>query len=97
MSHRLVVRPKAAEEIVAIYIWMEAEKQGKGERFLAALDVCYAFFLQYPLGAQLRVKHYRHMLLEGFDYRVVYAIIGETVNVYQVRHTSRRPSKRFGP
>ena len=97
MNHRLVVRPKAAEEIVAIYIWMETQKPGKGERFLTALDACYALILQHPLGAQLRVKHYRHLPVEGFDFRVVYAIIGETVNVYQVRHTSRRPSKRFGP
>ena len=97
MRYRLVVRPKAAEETLAVYIWMEADKPSKGERFFSALDDCYAFILRHPLGAQLRVKHYRHMMVEGFDYRVVYAIIGKSINVYQVRHTSRKPNKRFGP
>ena len=97
MTHELVVRPKAAEEIVAAYIWLEAEKPGRGERFLEALDKCYSLITQHPLGAQIRVKHYRHVQVEGFDYRVVFAMIGKTVNVYQVRHTSRRASKRFGP
>lgn len=28
---------------------------------------------------------------------VVFTVDGDTVFVYQIRHTSRRPSKRFGP
>jgi hypothetical protein len=28
---------------------------------------------------------------------VVFTIDGDTVYVYQIRHTSRRPSKQFGP
>ncbi len=36
--------------------------------------------------------------VEGFSYfRVVYDVVGTNITVYQVRHTSRRPSKRFGP
>jgi hypothetical protein len=36
-------------------------------------------------------------MLDDFPYRVVFKIKGADVFVYQVRHTSRRPSKRFGP
>jgi hypothetical protein len=45
----------------------------------------------------MKEVYYRQRMVEGFDYRVVYAIIGKAVNIYQVRHTSRRASKRFGP
>ena len=61
------------------------------------MDECYAIILRNPLGFQVRKKHYRHARVQGFDYRVVFAVIGSTVNVYQIRHTSRRPSTRFGP
>ncbi len=43
------------------------------------------------------MRDYRHALVKGFRYRVVYAIRGDLVVVYQVRHTGRKPSKKFGP
>lgn len=36
-------------------------------------------------------------MVEKFPFRVVFVIEGSTVFVYQIRHTSRRPSQRFGP
>jgi hypothetical protein len=36
-------------------------------------------------------------MVEKSPYRVVFVIEDNTVFVYQIRHTSRRPSKRFGP
>lgn len=36
-------------------------------------------------------------MLDDFPYRVTFKIKGEEVFVYQVCHTSRKPSKRFGP
>lgn len=50
-----------------------------------------------PQGFQLREGAYRHALLDNFPYRVVYKIKDGEVFVYQVRHTSRKPNKRFGP
>lgn len=36
-------------------------------------------------------------MLHKLKYRVVFDVEGDTVFVYQVRHTSRKPSKKFGP
>ena len=36
-------------------------------------------------------------MVKRFRYRVVFALIGQEVVVFQIRHTSRRPSKKFGP
>jgi hypothetical protein len=97
MSYRLVVRPKAAQEAIEAYIWFEMRTPGRGERFFDAVDECYGYITHNPLGFQLRKQHYRHAMVAGFDFRIVFAIVGETVQVFQIRHTSRRPSKRFGP
>lgn len=43
------------------------------------------------------MKNYRHAMLRRLRYRVEFAVIGQDVVVFQVRHTSRKPSKKFGP
>jgi hypothetical protein len=47
-----------------------------------------------------KAKHkgpYGHVLLKKLPYRVVIRVAGKKVIVHQVRHTSRKPSKKFGP
>lgn len=97
MSYRLRVRPRALAETKAI---VEYEQQGsvkRAERFLRELENCNRYAEQNPFGFQVRFKHYRHAMVKGFRYRIVFAIVRDTVQVYQIRHTSRKPSKRFGP
>ncbi len=36
-------------------------------------------------------------MLAVLPYRVVYGVEEDTIYVYQIRHTSRKPNKRFGP
>jgi len=57
----------------------------------------YASIKADPYGYQLRKGAYRHAMLHRLKYRVVFEVEGNTVFVYQVRHTSRKPSKKFGP
>ena len=97
MSHRLHVRAIAVREYSAAAIWYEHRSKGLGHRFLDELQQCFMLVRNTPLGFQLRMHDFRHAMLENFPYRVVFKIKDNDVFVYQVRHTSRRPSKRFGP
>lgn len=58
---------------------------------------CYKDILSNPHGHQVRKAPYRHAMLHKLKYRVVYEVDVNTVYVYQVRHTSRKPSKKYGP
>lgn len=98
MNYTLVVRDAAVEDAAEAFSWYETQKSGLGMRFLLALDDCYAFIEANPLGYQLRKDDFRYARVEGFRYyRVVYGVVGTNISIYQVRHTSRRPTKRFGP
>jgi hypothetical protein len=97
MSHGFTVQPEAHAEVAEIHDYLEAAKPGLGARFVDALEVSYTYIRQFPLGFQIRRKHYRHAMVAGFDYRVVYMVDGDHIYIYQVRHTSRRPSREFGP
>ena len=98
MKYRLDIAPRVSREVADIYLYRE-KKQGKGSgvRFLQALNECYDLILSNPHGYQTRKAPFRHAMLDRLRYRVVYKVEGDLVSVVQVRHTSRRPSKKFGP
>jgi plasmid stabilization system protein ParE len=97
MTYTLVVKPSVTAEASRIYAYREAEKQGAGERFLDALVECYARVKANPYGSQIRKGEYRYVMLTKLKYRVVYRVKDTRIYVVQVRHTSRKPSKKFGP
>jgi plasmid stabilization system protein ParE len=97
MSRRFTVQPEAQREIADIYDHLEGLRPSLGDRFVDALEVSFGYIRQFPFGYQVRRGHYRHAMIEGFDYRVVFVVDGKDIYVYQVRHTSRRPIRAFGP
>ena len=97
MKYTLDVHPRVIKEAAAIYAYREAERKGSGERFIDALIAAYARITSNPYGCQVRFGEFRHVMLARLKYRLVYRVHGSAVYVVQVRHTSRKPSKRFGP
>ncbi len=98
MKYRLDIAPRVSREVAEIHLYRE-RKQGKGSgvRFLQALNECYDLILTNPHGCQIRKDPFRHAMLGRLKYRVVYKVEGDLVSVVQVRHTSRKPSRKFGP
>lgn len=97
MTYFLEIKPSVTTEVAKIHTYREQEKSGSGDRFLYALSECYDRIKANPFGHQVRRGEYRYAMLNKLRYRVVYRIKGDRVYVVQVRHTSRKPSKRFGP
>ena len=96
MSFTVVIRAAAQAEAAEAFLWYEERSEGLGVRFTDALRSCFDRLAVNP-NFQVRKGGFRHIMVEKFPYRVVFAIDGDRVYVYQIRHTSRRPSKRFGP
>lgn len=97
MSYVLFVRDEAQDETEEIRKWYEAQSAGLGVRFVDALEKTYRSLCDTPY-YQVRKDVYRYVRVEGFPfYRVVYVVDGNMITVYQVRHTSRKPSRKFGP
>jgi mRNA-degrading endonuclease RelE of RelBE toxin-antitoxin system len=89
MKYTVPVDPKAIKEVWTVYQYREREKKGSGDRFIAALVDCYASIKANPYGYQVRKGGYRHAMLHRLKYRVVFEVEGNTVFVYQVRHTDQ--------
>lgn len=94
---KLDVRQAALDEAEAIRAWYEEQQVGLGGRFTDALDECLAELRRNPF-LQVRKEPFRYASISGFrSYRVVYAIDGDTITAYQIRHTSRKPHPTYGP
>ena len=97
MRGLLIVQPSALEDAWEAAFYLEHREPALGGRFLDELERCYQYIRDFPSGFQQRRGGFRHAPVAKFPYRVVYEIDGGTIYVYQVRHTSRKPSQRFGP
>jgi plasmid stabilization system protein ParE len=97
MNFALDIHPRVTQEAERIHAYQEEERTGSGERFLNALDACFDSILMNPFGYQVRKGEFRYAYLHRLKYRVVFRVKGDRIFVVQVRHTSRKPSKRFGP
>jgi plasmid stabilization system protein ParE len=95
-GYEVIVRHQAQREAEEIYDHQYAIAPSRAERFYAAWQKCLARFRSNPSKAT-RKGPYGHEMLHKLPYRVVFEVRGRKVIVYQVRHTSRRPSKKFGP
>ena len=94
---KLDVRQAALDEADAIRAWYEELQPGLGGRFAEALDACFHELRAHPF-LQVRNEPFRYASIKGFrSYRVVFAVDEDTITVYQVRHTSRKPHPKFGP
>lgn len=97
MKYTLQLDPKAVKEVRQVHDHRELEKKGSGDHFVNAILACFDQIKINPYSYQLRKGDYRHALLPKLKYRVVYEVERDIIFVYQIRHTSRKPSKKFGP
>jgi mRNA-degrading endonuclease RelE of RelBE toxin-antitoxin system len=97
MIFTLLVDRKAVDQATEVFQYYSAIRKELGQRFARELDACYTFIAHNPMGYAVRMRDYRHARVKGFNYRVIYAIRGQVVIVYRIRHTSQKSSKRFGP
>lgn len=94
--HKVIVQPEAQEEVSAIRTYQNSLDPKRGQRFIEAFEVCLEQLKANP-SFQKRKGNYRHLMLHKLPYRVAFEVEEGTVYVYQVRHTSRKSSKKYRP
>ena len=91
----LIFKEEALQEIRQAQLWYEVQRPGLGERFRRDLFSSLQFAVENPPGFAIRKGPYRPVLLEKFPYIVWYAVDGDDIVVYRVRHGKQRPLRKF--
>lgn len=94
--YQVIVRHQAQREVEEIHDYQHGIDPARAKRFYAAWQACLEHLGKNPSHAK-RTGPYGHEILHKLPFRVIFEIRGTEVIVFQVRHTSRKPSKKCGP
>ncbi len=96
---KLIVRHEADEEFHLACAWMESEVSGLGVRFG---DEVRKYLRQVSADPererirQMQGQEYRRVNLKSFPYFIAYIIDRETVVVFTISHSHRKPEHWLG-
>jgi toxin ParE1/3/4 len=93
MSHPLIIRPEAEQDMAEGRDWYEGQRENLGAEFLTAVDDIFERIREMPELYAPEYKAVRRARLVRFPYIVYFRIIGEVVEVIAVQHGSRNPRR----
>ena len=91
MTHPLIIRPEAEQDLSDGRDWYESQSSGLGAEFLTAVDDMFDRIRATPELYAPEYKTVRRAGLGRFPYVVYYRIAGASVEVIAVQHGSRSP------
>ena len=82
---------EAKAELVEAAAYIEQQRRGYGDRFLAAFESAREFVVAHPRSGRSEPHDVRVWPVQGFSYSIVYTLNGNDVFIIAVRHHRRRP------
>ncbi len=95
MNRKLIYRDDADTDIAESMWWYRQRQIGLDERFLAEVENCAKYIVQFPKGFQVVYKRFRQAPLDGFPFVIIYEVFDDAIVVYRIFHTSQDPKKKF--
>lgn len=94
VAYKIAFTTLAETEIIETYNFYEDKQKELGERFLKAIQTTSNSLKLNPYIYQRKHKHFREALVKKFPYFLVYEIIGNTIVIVSVFHTSKNPKSK---
>jgi plasmid stabilization system protein ParE len=92
MNRRFILRPRAENDIQAIFEWYESQQRGLGEQFLASLRERLEAIRSQSESCVVIYRDVRRAVVARFPYVVFYIVRPTQVAVLAVLHQSRDPA-----
>src|SRR5689334_12350584 len=92
MTRRLVLRPRAENDIQSGFEWYESQRPGLGDEFLAAVREKLEAIRSFPESSPVIYRDVRRTVVSRFPYLVFYVVRPTQVSVLAVLHHARNPA-----
>ena len=95
MENKLTFAPKAKEELIdAIFFYNEISNI-VATNFFSAIKTAEIKLLENPYGYQKIYKNFRHFVINGYPYKLIYYfdLMTNEIIIISVFHTSRNPKE----
>ena len=83
----------AKAEYYEIIEWYEMQQKGLGNRFYSLMNELFHKLERHPLHYSFYFKSFRHTIIKGFPYRVIFKVEKNIVHIVAIFHTSRSPKQ----
>ena len=93
VAYRLKISSRAVREAGEAYDWYEAQSQGLGSEYEAALELQLRRLEQAPLLYAEILPGIRRTLLPRFPYALFYTVRNDLVHILAVIHNVRNPKR----
>jgi plasmid stabilization system protein ParE len=95
---RLRFTPQAQRDIEKIYAYLNQQSPSGAYNVSVAIYAATRFIAERPKASPPTEKpNVRVKVVRRYRYKIFYRVIGDTVEILHVRHTSRRPWKGAQP
>lgn len=84
----------AEADLLASATWYDQKAPNLGDRFLAEVEKCYQYILDYPLGCPMLEEGVRRALVRQFSYQILYVPRAADIYVLAVLHCHISPQTR---
>jgi plasmid stabilization system protein ParE len=91
MTHKLILRPEAENELQDGFGWYELQVPGLGSQFLIAVDATINSIRRHPLQYPIVHKNIRRALIRRFPFQVLYVYDNDAIVVIAIFHGKRNP------
>lgn len=90
---RPIFTEDATEDAAQAIRWHEAERRGRGAKFLAVIETALDHIEHRPESFPELALRFRRIIVRCFPYALFYRVEADQIVIHAVFHTSRNPSK----
>ncbi len=94
MDYKLVLKPRAENDLADGIEWYESKRKGLSVKFLNCVEKYFERISKNPLHYPLKRNQYREAFTESFPYIIIYEVLENEIVVYSVFNTSQNPNKK---
>ena len=89
---KLRYSPRAIQDLTAIYLYLVERTPVGSRNVLIAIHDAIEFIKQNPNAAEMTTNpDIRAKVVQRYPLRIFYRVVGDTIEIAHVRHTSRTP------
>jgi plasmid stabilization system protein ParE len=92
MTRRVILHPRAQNDLRSAFEWYESQRSGLGESFLAAVQQRLESIAAFPDANRVIYRQIRRAVVSRFPYLIFYVPKAERVDVLAVLHHARNPA-----
>ncbi|NLJ00848.1 MAG: type II toxin-antitoxin system RelE/ParE family toxin [Bacteroidales bacterium] len=95
MVYRLIIKPRAENDLAEAITWYESRKSGLGKLFLDQVEKYLNYIRRNPFQYPSKRRPYREAFIKMFPYLIIYEVVENEVIVYSVFNTYRDPRDKL--